>query len=172
MIDTPSPPDNPTPLHFDPSSLPTPLSLSETSWTAPPITTPLIYPIFLLYPSHGQSDLITHFAETTSFNDQLAVMFPSSPSATTGWAAWDTKREYHLNNLVVYVETRHRRLLKCGKDLPLVEVIAKAVKLEEGKVVDGVILRDGLMSFVVLVKGDQEKKWISEFKANRDGKQG
>jgi small subunit ribosomal protein S7e len=98
-------------------------------------------------------------------------MFPLSPSdlGQSGWAPWDEKREYYTQNLVVYVETRGQRLLKCGKDLPLTEVLAKAVKLDNGKVVDGVALKDGLMSFIVLPKGGVEKKWIEEYKKSRDG---
>lgn len=96
-------------------------------------------------------------------------MFPSSPEVYDGWAEWDTQKEYHTDNLVVYVETRHRRLLKCGKELPLVDVLAKAVKMDDKvKILDGVVLRDGLLSFVVLVKGKQEKAWIDDFKRKRD----
>lgn len=35
---------------------------------------------------------------------------------------------------------------------------------------DGVVLKDGLLSFVVLPKGEEEKKWIDEFKQKRDSK--
>ena len=170
MVTTPSPPDNPTPAHFDPSSVPT-IPLSDPTWAAPPITTPLVYPVFLLYPAYSQSDLITHFSETTSLGEQLGAMFPASPSdmGQAGWAPWDEKREYHSQNLVVYVETKGRRLLKCGKELPLTEVLAKAVKMDGGKVVDGVAMKDGLMSFIVLPKGAVEKKWIEEYKKARDG---
>jgi hypothetical protein len=95
-------------------------------------------------------------------------MFPASPDVG-GWAGWDEKKEYWGGNLVVYVETAQKRLLKVGKELTLREVLAKAVKEEEGKK-DGVVLRDGLMSFVVLVKGAKEKAWIEEFKRKRDEK--
>jgi hypothetical protein len=94
-------------------------------------------------------------------------MFPSSPGGLSA-APWDERGEYFVSNLVVYVETRHRRLLKCGKDLPLTEVIAKAVKLEDGRAVDGVVMRDGLLSFIVMPKGAAEKAWIEEFKRKRD----
>ena len=181
MVNTPSPPDNPPPVHFDPDSLPLdpPLYPPPSStdqhepWTPPPPEqTTLIYPVFLLYPSHSQSDFITHFSEETSVADHLAVMFPSSaPSSEPPFPAWDTKREYHSDNLVVYVETAHRRLLKVGRDLTLREVIRKAVKpAMDGKGVgDGVILRDGLLSLVVLVKGEREKEWIDQYKRSRDG---
>lgn len=171
MVDTSSPPDNPHPLHFDPEVLPIepPLYQPEGStYTPPPEHAPIVFPVFLLYPEYNQSDLITHFDETTSFTDQMNVMFPSSPSSG-GWAGWDERREYWNGNLVVYVETKQRRLLKVGKELTLREVLAKGVKVD-GDVKDGVVLRDGLMSFVVLVKGAKEKAWIEAFKRKRDEK--
>lgn len=77
-----------------------------------------------------------------------------------------------MPNLVVYVETKERRLLKVGKELTLREVLGKARRDAKGEVKkDGVVLRDGLLSFVVLVKGAQEKAWIEEFKRKRDEKQ-
>ena len=148
VLDTSSPPDNPHPLHFDPSS-----------------SDHLIFPVFLLYPQYGQSDLITHFHETASFADQLGAMFPDSSSPGVGeptWAPWDEKREYYTTNLVVYVETRDRRLLKVGKELSLAAAIKRGVKET-----DGVVLRDGLMSFVVLPKSE-EKAWVEKFKQSRD----
>ena len=125
-----------------------------------------------MYPTHAQSDFITHFHQETSFDDQLAQMFPSSPSSgQVPFPDWDTKREYYSSNLVVYVETRHRRLLKVGKDLTLREVLAKGFRAPvDGVVKDGVVLKDGLLSFVVLPKGTEEKKFIDEFKRKRDEK--
>lgn len=171
IVNTPSPPDNPHPAAFDPSAIEE-LPLSNTSWTVPPLDTPLIFPTFLMYPTHAQSDLITHFHQETSLDDQLAQMFPSSPSAQqVPWAEWDTKREYYTSNLVAYVETRHRRLLKVGKELTLREVLAKAARpASETGPKDGIVLKDGLLSFVVLPKGPQEKAWIEEFKRQRDEK--
>jgi hypothetical protein len=171
VVNTPSPPDNPHPAAFDLSALPT-LPLSDTTWTPPPLDTPLIFPTFLMYPTHAQSDFITHFHQETSFDDQLAQMFPSSPSSgQVPFPGWDTKREYYTSNLVVYVETRHRRLLKVGKDLTLREVLAKGFRAPvDGVVKDGVVLKDGLLSFVVLPKGQEEKKFIDEFKRKRDEK--
>ncbi|OWZ49764.1 TPR repeat protein [Cryptococcus neoformans 125.91] len=171
VADTPSPPDNPHPLHFDEQSIPT--INEEAGWTPPPPHTPIVFPVFLLYPTYGQSDFITHFHEDASLEDQLSAMFPISPSAPQiPWAEWDEKREYYVPNLVVYVETKERRLLKVGKELTLREVLGKARRDAKGEVKkDGVVLRDGLLSFVVLVKGAQEKAWIEEFKRKRDEKQ-
>ncbi|OWT35443.1 TPR repeat protein [Cryptococcus neoformans Bt1] len=171
VVDTPSPPDNPHPLHFDEQSIPT--INEEAGWTPPPPHTPIVFPVFLLYPTYGQSDFITHFHEDASLEDQLSAMFPVSPSAPQiPWAEWDEKREYYVPNLVVYVETKERRLLKVGKELTLREVLCKARRDAKGEVKkDGVVLRDGLLSFVVLIKGAQEKAWIEEFKRKRDEKQ-
>jgi hypothetical protein len=186
VVNTPSPPDNPHPLSFDPEALPNDPPLYTTpapdstdttsSWTPPPLHTPIIFPCFLLYPTHAQSDLITHFQEETSLDQQLAVMFPpdsSGSSSTSGasWAPWDTKHEYYCSNLVVYVETRAKRLLKVGKELTLREVLRKAVREpKDGLPRDGVTLKDGLLTFVVLPKGAAEKAWIDDFKRQRDGK--
>jgi hypothetical protein len=125
-----------------------------------------------MYPTHAQSDFITHFHQETSFDDQLAQMFPASPtSGGVPLPEWDTKREYYTSNLAVYVETRHRRLLKVGKDLTLREVLAKGFKAAaDGVGKDGVVMKDGLLSFVVLPKGQEEEAWIEEFKRQRDGK--
>lgn len=173
VVNTPSPPDNPHPAAFDLSAVPE-LPLSDTTWTPPSPETPLIFPTFLMYPTYAQSDFITHFHQETSLDDQLAQMFPvssSSASANVPWAGWDEKRQFYTSNLVVYVETRHRRLLKVGKELTLREVLAKAAKpASEGVGKDGVVLKDGLLSFVVLPKGQEEQAWIAEFKKQRDGK--
>ncbi|KIR96395.1 TPR repeat protein [Cryptococcus deuterogattii 2001/935-1] len=171
VVDTASPPDNPNPLHFDEQSIP--IIDEEAGWTPPPPHTPIVFPVFLLYPTYGQSDFITHFHEDAAFEDQLSAMFPVSPSAPQiPWAEWDEKHEYYVPNLVVYVETKERRLLKVGKELTLREVLGKAMRAANGEIKkDGVVLRDGLLSFVVLVKGAQEKAWIEEFKRQRDEKQ-
>ncbi|MDN8932257.1 hypothetical protein Q0Q56_14055, partial [Staphylococcus aureus] len=83
------------------------------AWVPPPANTPLIFPVFLLYPQHNTSDLITHFHEDTSFDDQLGAIFPQTPSsASPPWSEWDEKHEYYVDNLAVYVETAQKRLLK------------------------------------------------------------
>lgn len=174
VINTPEPPDNPHPLDFDPNGVEdvplSPPSVAE-KWTPPnPETTPLIFPTFLLYPQHNMSDLITHFHELTSFDQQLGAIFPASPEDTSvPWADWDTKHEYYVSNLAVYAETKGKRLLKCGKGIWLRDVIEKAKKVEGGKLTDGIVLRDGLLSFVVLVRGKEEREWIENFKKVRDG---
>jgi tetratricopeptide (TPR) repeat protein len=175
VVTTAQPPDNPNPLHFDPSHLSnTPLYPPEVAqeWTVPLPYTPLIFPVFLLYPQHSTSDFITHFHEDTSFEDQLGPIFPASASASSPpWSDWDDKHEYYTSNLVVYVETMQRRLLKISKEITLREVLTKARRDPVGNVGrDGIVLRDGLLSFIVLPKGPEERKFIDRFKKERDGK--
>jgi len=49
------------------------------------------------------------------------------------------------------------------------EILSKAKKeAKDGEEKDGIVLRDGLMSFVVLVKGKEERDWIENFKKKRE----
>ena len=42
--------------------------------------------------------------------------------------------------------------------------VYKAAKAKEGQPMDGLEVKDGCLSFVVMPKGDVEKKWVEEFK--------
>lgn len=107
--------------------------------------------------------MITNFSENMPFSAHLKVMFPpNSPSAE-----WDKNKEYVNGKLVVYAITRRKRLLKVGKNMTLVDV-CNAAKAKKGEPRDGLELKDGCLTFVVLPKGaDAEKKWVEEFKAIR-----
>lgn len=170
QVSTSAPPVNPAEAHFE-AREELPLASTE-KWFPPPVDHSIIFPVFLLYPQHSQSDLITAFHEHTTFEDQLEVMFPktSAGDASIPWADWDQSRSYFADNLVVYAETRGKKLLKVGRGLTLRQVIDKATGLskpEDGK--DGVVMQDGLLSFVVLPKGHDEKTWVDNFKKARDG---
>lgn len=134
-----------------------------SSWQAPPAYCPLIFSVFLLYPTHGQSDLLSAFDETTTFADNLAEVFAIPPS-------WDREGAYRSpKDLVVYAETANKKLLKIPRKMKLMDVFAAAVGTgTSGGEKDGLPLRDGLLSFVVLPKGAAEDKWVSEVKARRD----
>jgi small subunit ribosomal protein S7e len=81
---------------------------------------------------------------------------------------WDKRGEYVDGQLVVYAMTRRKRLLKVGKKMTLIDV-CKAAKGKEGEPRDGLEVKDGCLTFVVLPKGDVEKKWIEDFKKSRGG---
>ncbi|KAF9820967.1 hypothetical protein IEO21_00944 [Rhodonia placenta] len=122
----------------------------------------LIVPVFFLYPQYATSDIISQFVEDTPFSAHLATMFP--PEAAP--PEWDKNHEYVTDNLVVYAITYRKRLLKVGKKMTLRDVF-QASKSKEKEPVDGLELKDGCLTFVVLPKGDIEKKWIEDFKKTR-----
>ena len=123
---------------------------------------PLIFPAFFLYPQYAQSDIVPNFHEDTTFADQLATMFPPNAPAPD----WDTKHEYVMGKLSVYVITRTKRLLKVGMKMTPRDLFEVA-KLKDGKP-DGLELREGYLSFVVLPKGAIERDWVDDFKSRRD----
>lgn len=79
---------------------------------------------------------------------------------------WDSNREYVDGQLVVYAMTQRKRLLKVGKKMSLKDV-CMAAKAKEGDPKDGLELKDGCLTFVILPKGDVEKKWVDEYKNAR-----
>ncbi|KDN53514.1 hypothetical protein K437DRAFT_562 [Tilletiaria anomala UBC 951] len=176
------PPDNPARPHFDPDSLSSSSSPSiplsgplASSWKAPDaIRTQLIFPVFLLYPQYAQSDLIPEYPEDTPIGLYLDEMFPGPAGSSTQPTArqpWDERGEYVSAKLQVYATTRQKRLLKIGRKLSLREIIDQGAKdPEKGADRDGVMLKDGLVSLIVLPKGsDAEKTWIAKFKQERGG---
>ncbi|KAF8639925.1 hypothetical protein AX17_001175 [Amanita inopinata Kibby_2008] len=123
----------------------------------------LMFPVFFLYPQYATSDVISQFVEDTPFAAHLSAMFP--PEAQP--PSWDVKGDYVDGKLVIYAMTHRKRLLKVGKKMNLVDVF-NAVKAKEGEPKDGLELKDGCLTFVVLPKGDVEKKWVEEYKRERD----
>lgn len=178
QVHTAAPPDNPNPAGFDQDYIPeVPLTPPEgVTWSPPPLAAPLVFPAFFLYPTAQNSDLITRFHEDSTFYDQLEAMFPLSTdgqSAYPGvtWADWDKKHEFRSDNLSIYAITRNKKLLKVGRTHTLRQVAEKAASLSTPGQRDGLVMQDGLMSFIVLPTGSGEKEWLERFKADRDGAQ-
>lgn len=140
--------ENPYEPHFDPED---------------PEGTTLIIPVFFLYPQHATSDVIAHFVEDTTFSTHIFQMFPPQAPAPS----WDKAGQYIANTLVVYAITRRKRLLKVGKKMSLRDV-CNAAKAKEGEPDDGLELKDGCLTFVVVPKGEVEQNWVDEFKRTRD----
>lgn len=69
-----------------------------------------------------------------------------------------------MNSIVIYCETNAGRLLKIPKKMTLEDVF-KAARGKDGK--DGAVVRDGLVSFVVVLKGEEERVWVEETKKKR-----
>lgn len=101
--------------------------------------------------------------EDTPFAAHIAAMFPPQALAPN----WDKNREYIDGNLTVYAITHRKRLLKVGKKMNLRDVFV-ASKAKDGEPRDGLEVKDGCLTFVVLPRGDAEKKWINEFKQSRE----
>ena len=105
----------------------------------------LIVPVMFLYPLHAQSDFIKAFEEGHSLNDHLDYILP---------LPWDQEGEYAKPDAVeVYIETASGGLVKAGKKLPLLKILAG------GKVE----IVDGLLKMYVVPK-EKAAGWVQEFK--------
>ncbi|KAL5487906.1 CNS1 [Sanghuangporus weigelae] len=122
----------------------------------------LILPSFFLYPQYAESDIVPNFHEDTTFGDQLSSMFPPNVLAP----GWDLKHEYMYGKLNVYVITRTKRLLKVGMKMTLRDLLNVA-KVKDATP-DGLEVREGYLSFVVVPKGEVEQRWVDELKKIRD----
>ncbi|WFC97319.1 HSP70/90 co-chaperone [Malassezia yamatoensis] len=160
--------------HFDPEALPANASLSLPltdceSWQAPdPIRTPLLFPVVLMYPEHGTSDLIAEFHEDTTIGQHLDAMFPIE---ARGSLPWDTAGEYVSKNLSVIAVTHQKRLLRVGHKFSLRTFMDQAAKdPSSGKPEDrdGVVLNNGTISLAVFPKNSQaERTWLDALKAHK-----
>jgi hypothetical protein len=121
----------------------------------------MIFPVFFLYPQHATSDTISDFAENTRFYDHLTAMFPPKGEVPS----WDEKGDYRTDNLVIHAMTRSKRLLKVGKKTTLMDVFNASAGKDGAS--DGLELKQGYLSFVVLPKGEQESRWVNEYKSIR-----
>ncbi|OCL08221.1 TPR repeat protein-like protein [Glonium stellatum] len=107
----------------------------------------LSIPVVLLYPLHLQSDFVKAFQETESIGEHLSYIFP---------LPWDEKNEYRAESVDCYVETIAGGLIKAGKKLPLLKILASG-KIE---------IVDGLLKINV-VPHAEAAGWIDEFKKRR-----
>jgi small subunit ribosomal protein S7e len=131
---------------------------------APPYDT-LILPVWLLYPQHGVSDLISHFHEDSAIGDHLDAVFP--PGAPP--PAFDPSgSQYTSSNIVVYAVTRRKRILKVGRNMTLHRLF-DAARPKAGDPPDGLEMKEGCLTLVVVPKGEVERGWVEEAKRARDG---
>lgn len=107
----------------------------------------LSIPVILLYPLHLQSDFVKAFQETESLGEHLSYIFP---------LPWDEKNEYKAESVDCYIETIAGGLIKAGKKLPLLKILAS------GKVE----IVEGLLK-VNVVPQAKAAGWIEEFKKRR-----
>ncbi|KAH9027268.1 hypothetical protein EDB85DRAFT_1893071 [Lactarius pseudohatsudake] len=124
-----------------------------------------ILPAFFLYPEHATSDVVPDFVEDAEFGAVLATMSPPGAPAPP----WDADGRYVVGSLVVYAMTRRKRLLKVGRKMTLRDVCRAAggTSASGTNVQDGLEVKDGCLSFVVVPKGEAEQKWVEEYKSTR-----
>ncbi|KAF3055936.1 Hsp70/Hsp90 co-chaperone cns1 [Daldinia childiae] len=112
----------------------------------------LSFPTVLLYPAHLESDFIKAFEETAALADHLSYVFP---------LPWDVAREYTLDGVECYMETAAGGLVKVGKKVPLLKMLAGG-KVE---VVDEVVR-------VFVLPKARAAAWVLEFKEKRRAERG
>lgn len=107
----------------------------------------LAFPAVLLYPAHLESDFVKAFGETECLADHLAYIFP---------LPWDAAGEYRPDTVECYVETAAGGLVKMGKKVPLLKMLASG----RVEVVDQVV------RLYVLPKAKAEA-WVKDFKEKK-----
>lgn len=107
----------------------------------------LSLPTMLLYPLHAQSDFIKGFAEHETLKQHLAYILPPP---------WDDAHEYTVQSVDCYMETSASGLIKAGKNLSLLKLLAGG-KIE---------VLDSLVKVNVVPKA-KAAVWIEEFKRRR-----
>ncbi|KZM18399.1 HSP70/90 co-chaperone [Ascochyta rabiei] len=110
-------------------------------------SSPLSFPVLLLYPAHSQSDFVKAFNEHQTLPEHLEYIFP---------LPWDEENEYTVDGVEAYMETAVGGLIKVGKKMALHKVLGS------GKVV----ISDGLVRISLVPKG-KSAAWIEEFKKRR-----
>lgn len=107
----------------------------------------LEFPTMILYPLHNQSDFIQAFSERDTLHQHLSYMLPPP---------WDAKLEYKLATVDCYMDTRTGGMIKLGKKIPLLEILAS----------DKVEVLDGLVRIHVVPRSSAPA-WIEEVKKKR-----
>ena len=75
----------------------------------------LEFPVVFLYPMHAQSDFVKAFSEMHCVADHLAYIFP---------LPWDEHAEYATSQVECFMDTVSGGLVKVGKKLPLLKILA------------------------------------------------
>ncbi|KAM0280920.1 hypothetical protein ACHAQH_003809 [Verticillium albo-atrum] len=107
----------------------------------------LVVPVVLLYPTDLESDFVKAFGETDMLSDHLSYIFP---------LPWDRKGDYTLDGTECYVETVAGGLMKWGKKMPLLKVLASG----SVEIVDDVFK-------VFVVPKPKAAAWVEEFKMKK-----
>ncbi|EGY13886.1 uncharacterized protein VDAG_00568 [Verticillium dahliae VdLs.17] len=107
----------------------------------------LVVPVVLLYPTDLQSDLVKAFGEADVLADHLRYIFP---------LPWDRAAAYTLDATECYVETVDGGLMRWGKKMPLLKVLASG----SVEIVDDVFK-------VFVVPKAKAAAWVDDFKMKK-----
>ena len=110
-------------------------------------SSPISFPVMLLYPVHAQTDFVKAFRESEFLGDHLSYILP---------VPWDEENEYTNEKVECYMETIPGGLIKAGKKLSLLKLLSSG-KVE---VVDGLVR-------VMVVPKEKAAGWIEDFKTRR-----
>ncbi|KAG8695836.1 hypothetical protein FRC09_008899 [Ceratobasidium sp. 395] len=131
----------------------------------------LICRVALVYPQHGQTDLIVRFSTHDTLGAHLDTILPdpSSADGQVDYPPWDTKREYSSRAVNVYVQTKQGRVLKLGRNKTLAEICANVRATGKAKgLEDGLVVEQGVLAFVVVPRGsDAEERYLKSVKQER-----
>lgn len=112
-------------------------------------TSSLVFPVVFLYPLEAQSDFIKAVGETDTLGQHLNYMLPPP---------WDSAGQYRPAAVDCYMETATGGLVKVGKKLSLLRILAGG----RVEVVDGLVT-------VNVVPVRRAAAWISEARARLTG---
>lgn len=105
----------------------------------------LCFPAMLLYPLAFESDFIKEFGETQTLAEHLGYVLP---------LPWDKEGKYRLAGVECYVESSEGGLLKMGKKVPLLKVLAGG----------RVVVLDQVVKVFVVPSGKEAEGWVREYK--------
>lgn len=107
----------------------------------------LEFPTMFLYPMHNQTDFVKAFGEKDEIIDHLGYMLP---------LPWDQKGEYKLKGVDCYMDTVTGGMMKVGKQLSLLEVLAGG----KTEIVDGLVR-------IYVVPKSLASLWIEDIKKKK-----
>ncbi|KAG8714574.1 hypothetical protein FRC08_011722 [Ceratobasidium sp. 394] len=151
---------------IDPESLPR----LEPPLPTDPESAELICRVALVYPQHGQTDLIVRFSTHDTLGAHLDSILPDpSLDGQVDYPPWDAKTEYSSRAVNVYVRTRQGRVLKLGRNKTLAEICANVRRTGKEKgIEDGLVVGQGVLAFVVVPRAsDAEERYLRSVKEER-----
>jgi hypothetical protein len=107
----------------------------------------LEFPVKLLYPMHSQSDFIKAYGERDALIDHLGYILP---------LPWDEEMQYKQDIVDCFMDTISGGMMKIGKKLSLLEVLAGG----KTEVVNGMVR-------IHVVPRDLTPAWIAEVKKKK-----